>query len=118
MKTNTKIIEWTEDWHSHKQTNILLVDKTDKPIASVSIQFMKEWTCINSFYVQEHFRGQGYGTMLFDYVMALYRDSIDLSLQVKRDNDLAIKMYQRRGFDFWMSRKTNDNGYVWMSRNY
>ncbi|MEG0901314.1 MAG: GNAT family N-acetyltransferase, partial [Clostridia bacterium] len=45
------------------------------------------------------FRGQGVGSEVLEWVTAYYPDWKRLRLEVERENDRAIKLYERHGFE-------------------
>ena len=51
-------------------------------------------------YFKETCRGKGYGTRVFQYVMAEYPDCGRIRLEVTDANKGAIRLYERLGFRF------------------
>lgn len=51
-------------------------------------------------YFKESCRGKGYGTRVFQYVMAEYPDCGRIRLEVTDANKGAIRLYERLGFRF------------------
>lgn len=51
-------------------------------------------------YFKPPFRGKGYGSQVFQYVMAEYPDCVRIRLEVTQANRNAIRLYERLGFRF------------------
>lgn len=51
------------------------------------------------FAVVEQFRGNGYGTKILNSIAQMLKGN-NLRLAVKTDNDIAISIYEKFGFDF------------------
>lgn len=66
---------------------------------SFSTEFGKPCIWIEDLYIKEDFRGLGIGTLFLEYVEEKYRDSL-FRLEVEPDNERAVSVYKKRGFDF------------------
>ena len=55
---------------------------------------------VEELYLDEGCRGKGYGTRVFQYVMAEYPDCGRIRLEVTDANKGAIRLYERLGFRF------------------
>ena len=62
---------------------------------------------IINFYVDEKYRGLGFGSMLLDFSINLVSSSGvgNLSLEVRRSNNVAISLYEKYGFKYSHDRK-------------
>lgn len=62
---------------------------------------------IINFYIDEAYRGLGFGSMLLDFSIKLVSSSGvgNLSLEVRRSNDVAINLYEKYGFKYSHDRK-------------
>ena len=63
---------------------------------------------INQFEIDSIHRNCGYGTKIMDYFTKLVDK--DISLEVKKDNEPAIKLYEKYGFKQVAIRKGYYNG--------
>lgn len=64
---------------------------------SFSTEFGKPCIWIEDLYIKEAYRGQGIGSMFFDFIQKKYTDSI-FRLEVEEENERAIKVYEKNGF--------------------
>ena len=55
---------------------------------------------IDNFYVNEDIRGQGIGKKLLSYlvVIAINNHVLNITLEVRKSNDIAINLYKKFGF--------------------
>ncbi len=51
-------------------------------------------------YVKEEYRGRGFGGKFFEYVFKLY-PAARYRLEVERQNERAVKLYEKLGFEFF-----------------
>ena len=65
---------------------------------SFSTEFGKPCKWIEDLYVLPDSRGKGFGTKFFAFLERKYPESI-LHLEVEEENEGAMKMYARNGFD-------------------
>ena len=66
---------------------------------SFSTEFGKPCIWIEDLYIKEDFRGLGIGTLFLEYVEEKYCGSL-FRLEVEPDNEKAVSVYKKRGFDF------------------
>ena len=66
---------------------------------SYSTEFGKPCVWIEDLYLKDECRGCGLGTQFIEYVNGLYPNAL-LRLEVEAENDSAIRVYKRCGFDF------------------
>jgi ribosomal protein S18 acetylase RimI-like enzyme len=82
----------------------------DKPIAYTILS--KKWSDrihIHQFMVKAEYRSSGIGSLMLDGILKKYLGE-DVSLKVNKDNEKAIKFYERHGFVL-----VGDSGdYKWM----
>ena len=65
---------------------------------SFSTEFGKSCIWIEDLYIKEAFRGRGIGSAFFNLVEEKYPRSV-LRLEVEEDNERAIKVYRKNGFE-------------------
>lgn len=65
---------------------------------SFSTEFGKPCIWIEDLYIKEQFRGLGLGKMFLDFIAEKYTDCI-FRLEVEEENERAIKLYKKCGFD-------------------
>lgn len=64
---------------------------------SFSTEFGKRCIWIEDLYIQEPYRGLGFGSAFFDYITKVYAGCI-FRLEVEEENKRAIKVYEKNGF--------------------
>jgi ribosomal protein S18 acetylase RimI-like enzyme len=65
---------------------------------SFSTEFGKPCIWIEDLYLKPEYRGQGIGSMFFDYLEKAYTDCI-FRLEVEEENERAIHVYKKNGFE-------------------
>lgn len=65
---------------------------------SFSTEFGKPCVWIEDLYILPQYRGQGIGSAFLDYMSRQYPQGI-LRLEVEAENEKAISVYQRSGFE-------------------
>lgn len=65
---------------------------------SFSTEFGKRCIWIEDVYVKEEYRGLGLGSHFLAFIEGKYLDAI-LRLEVEEDNECALHVYKKRGFD-------------------
>ncbi len=65
---------------------------------SFSTEFGKMCIWIEDLYIKEEYRGLGLGKMALDFITQNYTDCI-FRLEVEEENERAVKLYKKRGFD-------------------
>lgn len=66
---------------------------------SFSTEFGKQCIWIEDLYMKEMYRGFGLGNRFMEYITQKYTDVI-FRLEVERENQRAIHVYEKSGFDF------------------
>ena len=64
---------------------------------SYSTEFGGECIWIEDIFIEENYRGRGFGTKFIRYVKEIYPEKI-LRLEAEKDNAAALKIYKRLGF--------------------
>lgn len=64
---------------------------------------------ISGVYVDDKYRKKGIATMMLKETM---NDEIPYSLEVRKDNVAAIKLYENFGFHYW--QESEDKEMIWM----
>ena len=65
---------------------------------SFSTEFGKSCIWLEDLYIKEEHRGSGIGSMFLNYLSEKYNDSI-IRLEVEQENERAVKVYEKCGFD-------------------
>ena len=65
---------------------------------SFSTEFGKPCIWIEDLYLKPEYRGQGIGSMCFEYLEKTYTDCI-FRLEVEEENERAIHVYKKNGFE-------------------
>ncbi len=65
---------------------------------SFSTEFGKQCIWIEDLYIKDCYRRLGLGNMLLDFIAQKYTDCI-FRLEVEEENERAIKLYKKCGFD-------------------
>jgi GNAT superfamily N-acetyltransferase len=65
---------------------------------SFSTEFGKPCIWIEDLYLKPEYRGQGIGSMFFEYLEKTYTDCI-FRLEVEEENERAIHVYKKNGFE-------------------
>ena len=65
---------------------------------SFSTEFGKQCIWIEDLYIKDKYRGLGLGNMLIEFITKKFTDCI-FRLEVEEENERAIKLYQKCGFD-------------------
>ena len=65
---------------------------------SFSTEFGKPCIWIEDLYIKESFRGQGIGKVFLDFIADQYPDCL-LRLEVEEENERAMKLYKKCGFE-------------------
>lgn len=80
--------------------NCIIYFHQDNPVAFLKYSFIYDRIEIDYVYVKLEYRKMNIATMLVDYVIkeGIENSSINITLEVKVDNTLAIKLYEKMGF--------------------
>ena len=65
---------------------------------SFSTEFGKPCIWIEDLYVKPEYRGQGIGSKFFEFIEKKYPNTI-LRLEVEKENERAIKVYEKCGYE-------------------
>ena len=65
---------------------------------SYSTEFGKPCMWIEDLYVKDEYRGTGIGSKFLEYMAEKYSDAI-LRLEVEEENERAVRVYQKCGFE-------------------
>ena len=65
---------------------------------SFSTEFGKPCIWIEDLYVKDEFRGQGIGTMFFEFIGKKYEGYVQ-RLEVEEENERAVAVYEKCGFE-------------------
>ncbi len=65
---------------------------------SFSTEFGRPCVWIEDLYLEENYRGCGIGSLFFRLVEEKYPDSV-LRLEVEEENERAVRVYRKNGFD-------------------
>ena len=65
---------------------------------SFSTEFGKPCIWIEDLYVKDEFRGQGIGTMFFEFIGKKYEGYVQ-RLEVEEENEKAVAVYEKCGFE-------------------
>lgn len=65
---------------------------------SFSTEFGKKCIWIEDLYLTKEARGKGVGTKFFEFIENEYKNCI-FRLEVEEENEIAVKLYRKRGFD-------------------
>jgi ribosomal protein S18 acetylase RimI-like enzyme len=66
---------------------------------SFSTEFGKPCIWIEDLYIKDRYRCRGLGSSFFEFITKKYPDCI-FRLEVEEDNETAIRLYKKCGFDF------------------
>ena len=77
---------------------------------SFSTEFGKPCIWVEDLYLKPEYRGQGIGSKFFEYLEQKYTDCI-FRLEVEEENERAIQLYKKCGFDVlpYMEMKKQTN---------
>ncbi|SFQ09152.1 Acetyltransferase (GNAT) family protein [Lachnospiraceae bacterium XBB1006] len=65
---------------------------------SYSTEYGRQCIWIEDIYVKEEYRGLGVGSLFLKYIKEQYPDAL-IRLEVEKENDVAIHVYESAGFD-------------------
>jgi len=105
------IKQYTKDWLTHRSTLYILLEDNEI-IGSVEVEHGNDYNRFHSFYIQDDKRHQGYGDMVLKHVLNDIKDII--SLTVDKDNENAIRLYKKHGFDFIYGFEVDNENLIWM----
>ena len=72
----------------------------DKVIGFLKYQLIYDRMEIDELFVEEEYRGQGIGNKLMSYlvVVAINNRAVNITLEVRKSNDIARNLYNKFGF--------------------
>ena len=79
-------------------------------IGYLSYSIMYEKAEINEIFVLNNFRNQGVGSRLMEYLIKKCQFCENITLEVRKNNDSAIKLYKKYGFKEVTLRKNYYKG--------
>ena len=86
--------------HSLTSREVAVAVQDDEIVGYASFRYVGKQGDVNTVAVAKQFQGQGIGTILMDWLegqAALHRVT-EIFLEVRSDNEAAIKMYQARDY--------------------
>lgn len=109
---NNKII-------SDSELNISMIEKDNNAyIGDINVEFRDEGTCEISICITPEMQGKGYGlesmNAIIEYVFNKY-DVSKIELYVKNDNEKAISLYKKVGFEESKDKESNSDS-TYMTR--
>ena len=88
---------------------VYLID--DKVVGFINYYEIYDRIEIANFNVLDYFQNNGIGTKLINYVINKYKEKYkNITLEVRKDNEKAIKLYKKVGFKEKAIRKNYYNG--------
>lgn len=66
---------------------------------SFSTEYGKPCVWIEDLYILDSFRGRGVGSNFFDFIGERYPSAL-LRLEVEKENERAVRVYEKNGFDY------------------
>lgn len=114
MISKTTDIDYLNTLSDYKITlnafsNILIYEKDNKIVAFLDYSKMYEKLEINYIYVIEEYRKQNIAYELIDY-MIKNNDFENITLEVNVNNENAIRLYKKHGFEIVSIREKYYNG--------
>ena len=107
-----------KDLSSNPFSHYLLYLDNDKIVGYINYYLMYEKMEIANFDVLNDYQNKGIGTKLISYLIDKYHN-LDITLEVKCDNEKAIHLYEKMGFKKVATRNNYYNGIdgILMERN-
>lgn len=104
--------ELKNEFINNPYTKVLVFLENDKIIGFIHINEIYDRYEINNIYVLTEYRNKGIASQLMDDVIKLGKDTgiINITLEVRKDNESAIKLYKKYGFVEKAIRKSYYNG--------
>ena len=99
----------TQQWDRHTaDKHVFIMDEII--VAMVTINHFEDYDTIESLWLEPQYRGRG----LSKEIMDIITDNQPMTLMVRKDNEIAINLYKKYGFEYWCEE---DENYDWY-RNY
>lgn len=88
-------------------TNIFIITHEEEFLGYIIFSITDDFTDIYKIFIRESDRNKGYATKLIEYVYNLARryNSKKLMIEVRSENSVAIKFYEKNGFSNISIRK-------------
>ena len=88
-----------EDLSNNPFSHYLLYIDNDKIIGFINYYLMYEKIEIANFNVLKEYQNEHIGYSLLDYLIKTYNGKVDnITLEVKKDNEIALHIYKKLGF--------------------
>ena len=88
-----------EDLSNNPFSHYLLYIDNDKIIGFINYYLMYEKIEIANFNVLKEYQNKHIGYSLLDYLIKTYNGKVDnITLEVKKDNEIALHIYKKLGF--------------------
>ena len=84
-----------------------------KPIGTIMEWDNNGETTLINFYIDEKYRGNGYGRILLDYVINNMRNDYCV-LSVYKENRKSLDFYYKFGFKYLQEEKTKSGKLYWL----
>ncbi len=111
IETAEIIVPWSKEalLNLIRQQNIIfrVMLKDDEVIGYYSFQKIFDEAYINNIAIKKEYQSQGFGTQLFQDLLerAEKFEAKSLTLEVETDNEKALKLYKKFGFEVEGTRK-------------
>ena len=89
----------------------------DKQVGYLDYSLIYDRIEIDNFFVDENYRNQGIGKKLLSYlvVIGINNHVINITLEVRKSNEVAINFYKKNGYKIVSTRKNyykDEDGYL------
>lgn len=92
--------------YQDKFTKILVYEKENKVVGFLMYIELEDTIDILDIIVEEEYRNQKIASCLLDYMMSECKESVRvITLEVRKSNESAIKLYEKFGFSIVNTRK-------------
>jgi GNAT superfamily N-acetyltransferase len=106
MKRLTHKEKW--DYHENIINNYYI---NDEFIGKFTIEIKNDVIKLVGFYVNEKYRGLGYGSLILKDIIKDIEEYNEVFLMIKKDNILPYNMYIKTGFEYY---ENHDENYIWL----
>lgn len=83
---------------NHPFNKYLIYEENDKVMAFLEYALYYDRIELNYIYVNSECRQKGIGTKLLTYLINMYKNVLNITLEVSEKNEMAIKLYEKCGF--------------------
>lgn len=105
-----------EEIYKDKFTKILVYEKNNKVVGFLMYIELTETVDILDIIVDKEYRNQNIASCLMDYMISELKESVKvITLEVRKSNSPAIKLYEKFGFEIINIRKNyydSEDGYL------